>query len=43
MANIAVGRPYTTQEGELPSTMCPPDGFDSVIGEVRALRIVPSV
>lgn len=36
MANVAVGRAYTTQEGELPSNMCPPEGFDSVIGQVRA-------
>lgn len=43
MANVAVGRPYITQEGELSSNMCPPDGFDSVIGQVRALPIVPSV
>lgn len=34
-ASVVVGRPYVTQEGRLPYDMCPPQGYDAVIGEVR--------
>eukprot|EP00752_Nemacystus_decipiens_P006890 g6189.t1 len=34
VCNVAVGRSYNTYEGYLPPHLCPPSGFDSVIGEV---------
>ena len=36
LTSVAVGRPFTTMQGRLePSdNLCPPPGFDSVIGEV---------
>jgi len=34
ICNVAVGRAYCTTEGSLPRTMCPPQGYDSVVGEV---------
>ncbi|CAN0173238.1 unnamed protein product, partial [Laminaria digitata] len=33
-ATGAVGRAYLTQEGALPAKMCPPPGYDAVVGEV---------
>lgn len=38
MASVTVGRAYCTDEGELPNHLCPPPGYDSVVGEVR-LRV----
>lgn len=34
IVSVAVGRPFVTQEGFLPPELCPPDGYDSVVGEV---------
>lgn len=46
VCDIAVGRSYNTYEGSLPTHLCPPPGFDSVIGEVSCLfggiAVVPS-
>lgn len=37
LANVAVGKAFTTFAGKLDpnANLCPPPGFDSVIGEVR--------
>lgn len=37
-ATIAVGKAYTTTQGFLPHNMCPPPGYDSVVGEVSGQR-----
>ncbi|CAM9541807.1 unnamed protein product [Pylaiella littoralis] len=34
ICNVAVGRPFCTKELLLPADSCPPQGFDSVVGEV---------
>ncbi|CAM9304718.1 unnamed protein product, partial [Laminaria digitata] len=34
IATAAVGRAHRTQEAVLPAHMCPPPGFDAVLGEV---------
>jgi hypothetical protein len=33
-ASVAAGRAFCTQEGELPGITRPPDGHDSIVGEV---------
>ena len=38
MASVVIGRSFITQESELPSGMCPPLGYHSVVGEVRDPR-----
>ncbi len=38
ICNVAVGKAYSTTEGFLPPNMCPPRGFDSVVGEVSFFR-----
>ena len=38
VANVTAGKAYTTQEHFLDQDNCPPDGFDSVVGEVRVAR-----
>ena len=35
-ASVVVGRPYVTQEASLPHDMCPPQGYDAVLGEVKS-------
>lgn len=37
LTSVAIGRAYATMEGRLnpADNLCPPPGFDSVIGEVR--------
>lgn len=40
-ATVAVGRAYQTNAGELPENMCPPHGFDAVVGEVNQWPLVP--
>lgn len=42
LANVAVGRAFKTFEGKLDpnANLCPPPGFDSVIGEVSEKRQV---
>lgn len=35
VASVAVGNAFVTHEGKLPVERCPPQGYDSVIGEVR--------
>jgi len=40
VANVTAGKAYTTQEDGLDKDMCPPDGFDSVVGEVRVARTI---
>lgn len=37
-ASVVVGRPYKTTEGFLPEDMCPPPGYNAVIGEVKKKR-----
>ena len=34
-ATVVVGLAYLIKEGSLPDNMCPPPGFDAVVGEVR--------
>ncbi|CAN0075917.1 unnamed protein product, partial [Sphacelaria rigidula] len=34
MASVAVGKPFFTTEGSLPPKLCPPDDYDSVVGQV---------
>ncbi|CAM9267091.1 unnamed protein product, partial [Hapterophycus canaliculatus] len=34
VANVSAGNAYRTTEGKLPDHMCPPQGYDSVVGEV---------
>ncbi|CAM9324420.1 unnamed protein product, partial [Hapterophycus canaliculatus] len=36
VVNVAAGKTYNTTEGNLEPDMCPPDGYDSVVGEVGA-------
>eukprot|EP00904_Undaria_pinnatifida_P004166 jgi/Undpi1/13750/HiC_scaffold_9.g03403.m1 len=33
-ASVVVGRPFNTTEARLPADMCPPQGYDAVVGEV---------
>ena len=33
MCNVVIGTPFITQEGFLPPEQCPPEGYDSVVGE----------
>jgi len=33
LCNVAIGKPYKTQQGLLPADKCPPTGYDSVVGE----------
>lgn len=35
MASVAVGKAYVTKKGSLDKEFCPPQGYDSVVGEVR--------
>lgn len=35
VADVAAGKAYLTQERRLSDDMCPPPGYDSVVGEVR--------
>lgn len=35
-ASVVVGRPFKTHEGQLPPEMCPPQGYDAVLGEVNS-------
>lgn len=37
LTSVAIGRAFTTMQGKLKpeDNLCPPPGFDSVIGEVR--------
>lgn len=37
LCNVAIGKSFNTQLGELPANQCPPPGFDSVVGEVGAV------
>ena len=39
-ATAVVGLAYLTKEGFLPDNMCPPPGFDAVVGEVRRRTFV---
>ncbi|CAM9848754.1 unnamed protein product [Pylaiella littoralis] len=34
VANVAAGKAHTTKDRDLPIKMCPPAGYDSVVGEV---------
>lgn len=35
VADVAAGLSYRTKKSRLPKDMCPPTGFDSVVGQVR--------
>lgn len=37
MCSVAVGRSFNTYEKGLPDHLCPPPGYDSVVGEVSCL------
>lgn len=38
VASVAVGKAFLTFEGKLPPELCPPDGYDSVVGQVGKVR-----
>jgi hypothetical protein len=33
LCSVAIGLPFKTKLGELPTELCPPTGYDSVVGE----------
>ena len=40
VATVTVGEAYLTEERELPENMCPPAGYDAVVGEVNNMTRV---